>query len=68
MLISPLRNRNTLHAHTKPRSIHHDEHRLQAAIFLAHQIANGPRTHLALVVTKQEHCGRTAMQAKLVLN
>ena len=62
-LVSPLSNGNALNAHGITRRIHHDEHVLQAAVFLAHQEANGA----TVVAILQDGCG-AGLDAHFVLN
>ena len=63
LLVGALGNRNALHAHAVARGVHHDEHVLQAAVFLAHQVANG-----ATVVAILQHGGRAGLDAHLVFD
>ena len=67
MLIGTLRHADTLLADRIARGIHHDEHVFQAAVGLAHQIAHRALAHLALARAVQQHRGRTAVDAQLVL-
>ena len=62
-LIRTLSNRNALHAHGVTRRVHHDEHVLEAAVFLADQIA-----HSAAMVTILQHRRRAGLDAQLVLD
>ena len=66
-LSSGLAHTDALHTHGKTRSVHHDEHVFQTAIFLTDQGANRPLTDLTFAVAKQQYCCGTAMDAKLVL-
>ena len=50
----------TLHADVQARSVHHHEHRIQAAVGLAHQPAAG--------VVETQHAGGAAVQAHLFLD
>ena len=63
LLVRPLGNRNALHAHGVARRIHHDEHVLEAPVFLAHQV-----THGATMVSILQHGGRAGLDAQLVLD
>ena len=53
----------SLETDRQPRGVHHDEHVLEAAIGLAHEVAN--RTVLLSV---HHHARRTAVDAELVLD
>ena len=62
LLIGPLRYRQALQSHTLARVVHHGEHMGQAFVFLAYQIAYG-----AVLVTKADHAGGTAVNTQFVL-
>ena len=63
LLIRTLCNGNALNTHGVTRSIHHDEHVLEASVFFAHQEANG-----TTVVTILQHRSRTGLDAHFVFN
>ena len=63
LLIRPLGNGNALDPHGKARRVHHDEHVLQATVFLAHQIAHG-----AAFVAVLQHRGGAGFDAQLMLD
>ena len=54
-----LRDRDTLHRDAEPRRVHHREHRRQAAMLLAHQ--------LAARAGELHHAGRARVDAELLL-
>ena len=60
VLIRDLRHREPLHADAEPRLIHHGEHRGQAAVLCADEIAGG--------VVVIHHAGGIAVDAHLVLD
>ena len=62
-LVGPLRNRNALHTDCIPCGVHHDEHVLQPAVFLADQV-----THSAAVITVLQYSGGRRLDSELVLN
>ena len=62
-LIRPIGNRDALHADGVARGVHHDEHVFEAAVFLAHQIADG-----AAVVAVLQHRRGRCLDAHLVLD
>ena len=63
LLVGAVGHRNALHAHGKTGRIHHDEHVLQAAVLLAHQVA-----HRTTVVAKLQHGRGAGLDAELVFN
>ena len=63
LLVGALGNRDALHAHRIAGRVHHDEHVLQAAVLLAHQVADG-----AAVIAELQHGGRRGLDAQLVLD
>jgi hypothetical protein len=63
LLVSALGNGNALHTHGVACSVHHDEHVLQATVFLAHQVA-----HRTAVVTKLQHGCGAGLDAHLVFD
>ena len=62
-LIGALGNADAFDADRESRQVHHDEHILEAAILLPHQIADR-----AAVVAIRQHGGRTGVNAELVLD
>jgi len=62
-LVSHLGHRNALHPHRVPGRIHHDEHVLQAVVFLTDELA-----HRTAVVAKLKHRRRAGFDAQLVLD
>jgi hypothetical protein len=63
LLVGALGHRDALHAHAVAGGVHHDEHVLQAAVLLAHQVAHG-----AAVVAVLQHRGGAGLDAQLVLD
>ena len=63
LLVSPLGHRNALHAHAKARRIHHHEHVLEAAVFLADEVADR-----AASIAVLQHRRGTGLDAQLVLD
>ncbi len=63
LLIGAFGDRDALHADGKPRRVHHDEHVLEAAVLLAHQVADR-----AAVIAELQHRGRTRLDTELVLD
>ena len=73
LLVSPLGDRDALHAHRITGRVHHDEHVFEAAVFLADQeahragsgaVCNARRNAVAVL----KYCRRTGLDAHLVLN
>ena len=62
-LVGALGNGNALHAHAKAGRVHHDEHVLQTAVFLTHQVTYG-----TAVVAVLQHRGRAGLDAHLVFD
>ncbi len=62
-LISAIGDSNALHADTKARCVHHDEHVLEAAVGLADQV-----TDCAAVIAKLQHRGGARLDAQLVFD
>jgi hypothetical protein len=63
MLVGALRNRQALQADGEARRVHHDEHVLEAFVFLADQGADR-----AAVVAVDHDAGRAGMDAQLVFD
>ena len=61
-LVGALRNTDAFHAHRKPGRVHHDEHVLESAVFLADELAQG-----AAVLPIGEHAGGAGMDSQLAL-
>ena len=59
-----LGHRHALRADRQARRVHHDEHDVEAAVLLAHQIADGAVALLA----ELHHAGRARVDAELVLD
>ena len=68
LLHRSLADPDALNANGETRGVHHDEHVLKAPIFLSNQGPYRTRSHFTFLVTEQQDCCRTAMNAKLVLN
>ena len=60
ILVGALRQAQALHANAEPRGIHHHEHRLQALVRLADQVAFG--------TIEIHHAGGGAVDAHLVFD
>ena len=58
----PLGHRHALRADRQPRRVHHDEHDVEAAVLLAHQVADG-----AVLLAVLHHAGGARVDAELVL-
>ena len=63
LLVGALGDRDALHADRVARRVHHDEHVLEAAVLLAHQVADR-----AAMVAELQHRGRARLDAQLVLD
>ena len=63
LLVGPLGYRDALHTHAKTGGVHHDEHVLQATVFLTHQKADA-----AAVVAVLQHSSRAGLDTQLVLD
>jgi hypothetical protein len=58
-----LGQRHALHADRQARGVHHDEHDVEAAVLLAHEIADG-----AVLLAVLHHAGGARVDAELVLD
>ena len=63
LLVSCLGNRHPLDAHGKARIVHHGEHGIEAAVFLAHQPAD-----CAALIAIVHGAGGAGMNAELMFN
>src|SRR5439155_2453930 len=61
-LVRTLGDAYPFHADREPREVHHDEHVLEAAVLLAHDV-----TRRATVIAVRHHRSRTRVDAELVL-
>jgi hypothetical protein len=64
LLVRPLRHGDALHADGVARGVHHDEHRLEAAVLRAHEVAD----RAGAGVAELQHGGGAGLDAELVLD